>query len=130
MTTAEQTLLSALCLDTWQPPEPLTYERPAKDAFAVGRLDAEYFTPRVQGLLQLLQMQNRTIGSVAALRKENFDPSQHEHFEYIEISDMTGNGEVNSSTIPADEAPSRATQYVRKGDVITSTVRPIRRLSV
>jgi len=27
------------------------------------------------------------------------------------------------------EAPSRATQHVRSGDVITSTVRPIRRLS-
>ena len=128
-TLAEQTLLHALDLDIWQPLEPLTYEQPAKVALATGRLDAEYFSPRVQGLLQLLQRQNRTIGSVAELRKENFDPSKHESFEYIEISDMTGNGEVNSSTVPADDAASRATQHVRKGDVITSTVRPIRRLS-
>ena len=32
-------------------------------------------------------------------------------------------------TVPMAEAPSRATQHVRAGDVITSTVRPIRRLS-
>lgn len=126
---AEQSLLFSLGLDTWHPPEPLTYEQPAKVALATGRLDAEYFSPRVQGLLQLLQRQNRTIGSVAELRKGKFDPSKYESFEYIEISDMTGNGEVNSSIVPADEAASRATQHVRKGDVITSTVRPIRRLS-
>ncbi len=40
---AEQTLLRALGLENWQPPEPLTYTRPSRDAFAAGRLDAEHF---------------------------------------------------------------------------------------
>ena len=42
---AEQTLLQALDLEDWQPPEPLTYTRRTSEVFAAGRLDAEYYTP-------------------------------------------------------------------------------------
>jgi hypothetical protein len=48
---AEQTLLRALGLENWQPPEPLTYTRRASEAFAAGRLDAQFFDPRVDDLL-------------------------------------------------------------------------------
>lgn len=40
---AEQTLLRALGLEGWRPPELLTYTRRASDAFIAGRLDAEHF---------------------------------------------------------------------------------------
>ena len=40
---AEQTILRAIGLEDWQPPEVLTYERKAADVFAAGRLDAEHF---------------------------------------------------------------------------------------
>ena len=40
---AEKTLLAALGLGDWQPPEPLTYTRRASEAFAAQRLDAEHF---------------------------------------------------------------------------------------
>ncbi len=49
-TSAEQTLLHALGLENWQPPEPLTYTRPSRDAFAAGRLDPEHFKPKYAGL--------------------------------------------------------------------------------
>ncbi|NJM41507.1 MAG: hypothetical protein HC853_12445, partial [Anaerolineae bacterium] len=62
-------------------------------------------------------------------RKQRFTSTHHETFDYIEISDVLSNGEVSGTTIHANEAPDRATWYVRNGDVITSTVRPIRRLS-
>jgi type I restriction enzyme S subunit len=42
---AEQTLLQALGLDTWQPPEPLTYVRRASEVTAAGRFDSVYFSP-------------------------------------------------------------------------------------
>lgn len=51
---AEQTLLRALGLENWQPPEPLTYTRPSREAFAAGRLDAEYFSPATHAILDLL----------------------------------------------------------------------------
>lgn len=47
---AERTLLSELGFLHWQPPEPLTYERKASEAFATGRLDSEYFSPKYESL--------------------------------------------------------------------------------
>jgi type I restriction enzyme, S subunit len=42
---AENTLLNALGHADWTPPEPLSYSALASDAFAAGRLDAQYFMP-------------------------------------------------------------------------------------
>jgi hypothetical protein len=50
-------------------------------------------------------------------------------FDYIEIGRVRADGTAVSESVPQAEAPSRATWIVREGDVITSTVRPIRRLS-
>jgi type I restriction enzyme M protein len=50
----EQTLLSDLGLLHWQPPEPLSYERKASEAFGSGRLDSEYFHPRYESLASFL----------------------------------------------------------------------------
>jgi len=52
---AEATLAVALGLGNWQPPEPLTYTRRASEAFAVNRLDAEYFQPKYKALLEIVQ---------------------------------------------------------------------------
>jgi len=126
---SEQTLLRALGLENWQPPEPLTYTRSSRDAFAAGRLDAEYFAPRVLELLHRLNTDHLTVGDMAPARHERFLPDQTGNFDYIEISDIRTNGTAISETIPHVEAPSRATWHVKAGDVITSMVRPIRRLS-
>jgi hypothetical protein len=42
---AEQLLIRALGLANWEPPEPLSYVASSADAFAAGRLDAQYFMP-------------------------------------------------------------------------------------
>lgn len=51
---AEQTLLHALGLDIWTPPEALSYVRSSRDAFAAGRLDAEHFHPRFDDLITMM----------------------------------------------------------------------------
>ena len=66
---------------------------------------------------------------VADLAKDRFDPSRVDSFEYIEIGNLSGDGSTESETLSAAGAPSRAQWIVQAGDVITSTVRPIRRLS-
>lgn len=128
---AEQTLLQALGLEGWEPPEPLTYTRRASEALAAERFDSEYFAPRVAQLLAKLSADGLTIADVAPARHEPFDASKHaaETFAYIEISGLRSDGTATSERTSTDEAPSRASQLVRKGDIITSTVRPIRRLS-
>ena len=128
---AEKTLLRSLGLENWQPPEPLTYTRRASEALAAGRFDSEYFAPRVAQLLAKLAADGLTIHDVAPARHEVFDPAKHasDTFQYIEIGGMRGDGTATSETTPTAEAPSRASQRVRGNDIITSTVRPIRRLS-
>ncbi len=127
--TAEQALLNALGLENWQPPEPLTYTRSAADVFAVNRFDSEYFAPRVDDLLRHLCPGGQTVGSVAPARCENFIPSGLGEFDYLEIGSVRVDGTITSERLLKADAPSRATWIVKAGDVVTSTVRPLRRLS-
>lgn len=52
---AEQALLDELGLSSWIPPEPLAYSRRAKDVFAAGRMDAQFFLPKYESLLSWLE---------------------------------------------------------------------------
>ncbi len=52
---AESVLLQALGLKNWQAPEPLSYVRSSRDAFAAGRLDAQHFQPRYAALAGHIQ---------------------------------------------------------------------------
>ncbi|NEX46973.1 hypothetical protein [Pseudotabrizicola algicola] len=126
---AEDALLAALGLANWTPPEPLAYTARAADVFASGRFDARFFAPRIQALLDLLAVDGRTIADLANPRREKFRPNACAAFDYIEISDIDGAGAATSTRLASEDAPSRATWHVRAGDIITSTVRPIRRLS-
>lgn len=126
---AEEVLLAALGLANWTPPEPLAYTARASDVFASGRFDARFFAPRIQALLDLLAVDGRTISDVADPRREKFRADACAAFDYIEISDIDGAGAATSTRLASEDAPSRATWHVRAGDIITSTVRPIRRLS-
>jgi len=126
---AEKALLGALGLVNWQPPEPLTYERRASEASAARRLDAGYFAPRVTEILSHLRSNGRTVGAVAPVRHEQFVPGMTGDFHYIEIGGVQSDGTAVAERVSQRAAPSRAKWCVRKGDIITSTVRPIRRLS-
>lgn len=126
---AESLLLDALGLRDWSPPEPLTYTRSAADIGKAGRLDSEFAAPKVQALLARLSADGQAITDIASVRRQKFQPANEGHFKYIEIGDVDGFGRCSSNAIEMAEAPSRATWHVRTGDVISSTVRPIRRLS-
>ncbi|BBL59635.1 hypothetical protein [Methylomonas koyamae] len=122
-------LLRALSLENWQVPEPLSYIRNSSEAFLAGRLDAEFFNPGIDQLLKRLSCDSLKIRDVAPARKERFTPNETDEFHYIEIGTFNNDGKAQAQCLPQREAPSRATQYVRSHDVITSTVRPNRRLS-
>jgi len=126
---AETALITATGLGNWRPPEPLTYTRRASEAFNAKRLDSDYFSPRVTQLLARLGASGRTVRDVAPPRHERFTPATSGDFRYVEISDVRSDGTANCEIVPMREAPSRATWLVHAGDVLTSTVRPIRRLS-
>ena len=126
---AEALLESALGLDKLDLTPRLFYERPYAEVQAAARFDAEYFTPRMQNLIATLTRGGLTIASVAKIAKRQFKATPGTEFQYIEIGDVTGSGTADSNPVSGEEAPSRATWIVEPGDIITTTVRPIRRLS-
>lgn len=126
---AEEHLLGAIGLKGWESPEPLCYSRSSTHVFAAKRLDSQFFAPRVRGLIQKLGADGLVLADVANVRKENFRPAHAGTFQYIEIGSLRGDGTTDSQETLYAEAPSRASRLVRSGDVITSTVRPLRRLS-
>ena len=58
---AEDTLLEALGLADWEPPEPLSYSARASDALAAGRIDAQYFRPLFVQVEQRLANTGRAV---------------------------------------------------------------------
>ena len=99
------------------------------NAISANRVDAEYFQPHFQNVLETLRTKGRCIADVANLRRERFRPVAEQPFHYIEIGDVSSDGTASASQILGFDAPSRAQWIVRRGDVITSLVRPIRRLT-
>jgi len=126
---AEALLLAELGLDDLDLSHQPTYARDFSHAWAAGRLDAEYFQPKYQRAMEIMGQSGKTIGDVALLAKRRFEPKPGKPFQYIEISDVSQAGQAESKAVSGEEAPSRAQWIVKAGDVITSTVRPIRRLS-
>lgn len=127
---AEQILLRALGLEDWLPPESSCYVRLASEVARAARFDAEFFSPRTTQLLGKLGVGGRTIRNVAPPRHDEFAGAGGlGEFDYIEIGSLHGDGTAGAERIPCAEAPSRAAWFVRSGDVVTSTVRPRRRLS-
>jgi restriction endonuclease S subunit len=128
-TEAESLLESALGLDKLDLAPRLFYERHYANVQAAERFDAEYFQPRMQNLIATLSRDGQTIANVAKLGNHRFKANAGVEFQYIEIGYTSGSGTVDSNPVAGEEAPSRATWIVKAGDIITTTVRPIRRLS-
>lgn len=126
---AEILLENALGLENWFAPTELVNIESFDHIRSSTRLDAEYNSHRSQVLIEALSRNEFTIGSFAELSTRRFKPIEEGVFEYIEISDVTQSGTAQSKSVPVEYAPSRAKWVVEPGDVITSLVRPVRRLS-
>ncbi len=127
---AEDLLLSELGLKGWQPTEETIAVKSFAESFlSCDRLDAEYYQPKQQKVMAIMGQSGLCIGDVVSLAKRKFQPEKQGIFNYIEIGNLSGEGFANSEVVAMEEAPSRAQWFVKTNDVITSTVRPIRRLS-
>jgi hypothetical protein len=126
---AEALLLAELGLDQLDLTHQANYTAQFSQAWGAGRLDAEYFQPKYESALKIMRQSGKVVRDVVHLAKRRFEPQVGEPFQYIEIGDLGQAGAVESQALSGEDAPSRAQWIVKTGDVITSTVRPIRRLS-
>jgi type I restriction enzyme M protein len=127
---AEDLLLGELGLQDWQPTEETVAVKSFAESFlSSDRFDAEYYQPKQQKVMTIMRQSGLCIGDVVSLAKRKFQSEKEGSFNYIEIGNLSGEGFANSEVVAMEEAPSRAQWIVKPNDVITSTVRPIRRLS-
>jgi restriction endonuclease S subunit len=126
---AENFLLEELGLKDFKPKYEKTYTAKLSDAFSAHRIDAEYFQPAYEEVIE--KIKNYKNGFDRLLKhveniKPNFDPTKYPDkiFSYIELADIDSSiGVIHSvNKVKGGEAPSRARRLLKEGDVIVSSV--------
>jgi len=123
---AEQLLLSELGLLDWKPKHELAFIKNFSDAKQSNRFDAEYFQPKYEEIVEAVKKYKGgfdELGSLVKIKDKNFTPKDNEHYKYIELANISSNGEINGYTENfGNELPSRARRKVQKGDLIVSSI--------
>jgi len=126
---AENLLLEELGLKDYKPGYKETYTAKLFDVFSAHRIDAEYFHPKYEEVIE--KIKNYKNGFVSLLKyienvKPDFDPTKFPNkiFLYVELADIDPSIGVihNVNEIKGEEAPSRARRILKKDDVIVSRV--------
>jgi hypothetical protein len=124
---AEETLLAALGLADWTPPEPLSYAARASDAFAAGRLDAQYFMPAKEQVRQsLATLPGRVLGDRVDSIREMFVPDRAPPEKLVRNYDVT---DALLPLLDAEKEPQAAgdigsvKKTLKDGDVAISRLR-------
>lgn len=124
---AETTLLGALGLERWKTPVPLTYVRSSSDAFAAGRLDAEYFHPaKTEALAKLSALSYCTVGDRFNSIRELWQPDDDRGPIAVRNYDLTD--ALNPFLDGSKELSHRTTiastkKAIRGGDLVVSRLR-------
>ena len=124
---AEDTLLEALGLADWEPPEPLSYTAHASDVFAAGRMDAQYFMPAKEQVRQALAaMPGDSLGEHMDSVRDMFVPDRAPATMRLRNYDVT---DALVSLLDVEKKPSFAADIgstkktFKDGDVVISRLR-------
>ena len=123
---AEQLLLSELGLLGWKQNHKLAFVKNFSDTKQSERFDADYFQPKYEELIELVKKYKDgfdELGNLIKIKDKNFTPDEKEQYKYIELSNISANGEINGYAENfGNELPSRARRKVVKGDVVVSSI--------
>ena len=109
-------------------PDTVSSEVPLDEVVRADRLDAEHYEPSARKLMRALNTGGESrIANLVSPRVERFRRQQYSEIVYLDISSVDNkSGLAFPETMPANDAPSRASYLVESGDVLVSTVRPER----
>lgn len=123
---AEQLLLSELELLNWKPKHELAFVKNFSATQKAERFDAEYFQPKYEEIIESVKKYKGgydELGNLVKIRDKNFTPKDNETYKYIELSNISSNGEINGYMENfGNELPSRARRKVQKGNIIISSI--------
>ena len=123
---AETLLLSELGLSDWRPKQRLSFVTNFSAIQRAGRMDADYFQPKYDDIVDAIKSYPGgwdTLGNLVSIKDKNFKPSDNTQYKYIELANISGNGEITGCTVEqGKELPSRARRQGSEGDVIVSSI--------
>ncbi len=123
---AEQILLSELGILNWKPKYKQSFIRNYSDTKSSDRIDAEYFQPVYDDLVEVVKKYkggHKTLGSIVKIKDKNFVPEDDVTYKYIELANISANGNINGFIEAQGKAlPTRARRKVNTGDVIVSSI--------
>lgn len=127
---AEQVILSELGFLDWKPKHRLSFFKKFSDTNTAGRIDAEYFQPMYDDILDAVKKYGNGFDLVGNLFKQNrsgFKNKPDELYRYVEISSVnTSSGEIDPLLLLGNELPVNAKIKLNSGDLIISKVRTYR----
>ena len=104
----------------------LSYQKSFSETCTAGRIDAEYFDPWNEEIVEFIQRYRGGWGfirDICYLKNKKFHPNEDENYSYIQLSNIMGGGEILGCVSQLGRnLPSRARRKVDTGDVIVSTV--------
>lgn len=122
----EELLLEELGLKDWKPKHQLSFVRNFSDTQKAQRLDAEYFQPKYDEIVEIIKSYKGGWSKLKALVKiadKNYKADPSKEYSYIELADIGMNGEViKYQPLLGNVLPSRAKRKVSFGNVIASSV--------
>ncbi len=123
---AEQILLSELGLFNWKPDHQLSFVKNFSDTKSADRIDAEHFKPMYEQIhkrIKNYKLGYKPLCDILKIKDKNFIPKPDLTYKYIELANISTNGNVNGFThATGKELPSRARRKVNAGDVIVSSI--------
>ena len=124
---AEQYLCDLLKINKLILPEDNTSIVLASQSFAkTHRLDAEYYQPKYDELINLVKSHQSGYGRLETLfliKDRNYIPENDCLYKYIELSNIGSDGSITGHTEAlGEDLPSRARRIVRSGDLIVSSL--------
>ena len=127
---AEQILFSELGLLNWKPQYRLSFVKNFSDTQAGGRMDAEYFQPKYDEILEKLTKYKYGSKPIEQIFKQNrtfFKITHNDEYRYVEISSVnTATGEIDPLILLGSDLPPNAKIKLNINDVIISKVRTYR----
>ncbi len=123
---AEQTILSELGLLNWKPKHRLSFIKNFSDTQASDRIDAEYFQPVYDEVVEKVKRYkngHKSLDEIVKTKDKNFTPKDEVIYRYIELANISANGNINGFIeAPGKELPTRARRRVNTGDAIVSSI--------
>ena len=123
---AQTLLLSELGFAVWEPKHRLTFVQNYSSAQRAERIDADYFQPKYEEIVQAIKSYTggwNRLRNLLNLKAQNYHPEDKQEYKYIELANIAGNGEITDCMITqGQDLPSRARRKVTMGDVIVSSI--------